>query len=202
MMGNQSQNALGKVGRALLGAAYQQAHMANKPVEPQLDNRTYRVLLGKARQTLAEADPTENRHMFLALKTALEELEASERGDSSLGGIPIFKSLVESILGGQREIDFGGRPRQGQKVSTNKAYLRTVAVALWECFPEKRDQLVSEARALIDIGTKKKLRKIVENFHQRHDVDIANSKSPLSIHMPVVKDLIENHGYLKLRDFV
>ena len=204
MMGNQSENALKYAGIVMLRAVHQQAQMATKQGKLQLDNGTYRELLGKVRQSLAEVRTTENenRHRFLAMKTALEELEANERGDPSLGGIPIFNSLVESILGGPRELDFGGRPRQGQKISVNQTYRRAAAVALWEHFPQNRDQLVGEARTLIGIGTKKKLRKIVENFHQRHDADIARSKSPLSIHMPVIKDLIEHHRHRKLKDFV
>jgi hypothetical protein len=51
------------------------------------------------------------------------------------------------------------------------------------------------------VGAKAKLESIVENFNARHDVDIARSKSPLSIHMPLISDLIEHHGYRKLRDF-
>jgi hypothetical protein len=60
---------------------------------------------------------------------------------------------------------------------------------------------VSHARTLIGVGTEAKLQKIVENFNQRHDVDTAHSGSPLSIHMPLVKELIDRHGYRALKDF-
>jgi len=82
-----------------------------------------------------------------------------------------------------------------------QAYLKMAAIELWDHFPKKRDQLVNEARTILKIGTKKKLQKLRENFVERHDVEISKSKSPLSVHKKLVKDLIENHGYRSLKDF-
>jgi len=98
-------------------------------------------------------------------------------------------------------LDYRFAGQQGPKVSVNKAFLRAAAVTLWEQFPEQRDQLVSQARTLIGAGTKVKVRKLVENHNNRHDVDIAKSGSALSIHMPLIRDLIEHHGYRTLKDF-
>jgi hypothetical protein len=200
-MSNQNKSALDCAGAALLKIVIRQAQIAQKSSKTELNCTDIKTLLEKARQSLSEADPTEHPHKFLATKTALEVIEAIERGEPTLGGIKIFKNLVESINGGPRDWDFGGRPRQGQKQSVDQAFLRAAAVALWEYYPTERDNLVSQARNLIGVMTKDKLRKMVENFHARHDVDLANSKSPLSIHMPLVKDLIENYGYRHLKNF-
>ena len=200
-MTNKSDNALYYAGAAILNAAKLQAQLAKRPDQPELNNAEYRALLAEARRSLAKADLGNDPHKFSAVKTALETLEAFERGDSTLGGIEIFKALVESLHGGEREIDFGGRRRQGLKVSVDQAFLRAAAVILWEQFPNQRDQLVSQARTLIGAGTKSKLRKLVENHNNRHDVDIAKSGSVLSIHMPLIRDLIERHGYRTLKDF-
>lgn len=204
MMTIKKQNALNRAGTALLCAARMQAEIALQPNYPKLGDAGYRALLAKARFCLSQADVKDEPHKFMATKTALEaqeRAEITERREDLNGGIEIFKSFVESVHGGQRDINFGGRQRQGLKPSANQAFLRAAAVALWEHFPKKRDQLVDQARALIDVGTKAKLESIVENFHQRHDVDIIKSRSPLSIHMSVVKDLIKHHGYKKLKDF-
>ena len=193
-----SEEALERAGKALLHAAILQAKLGPKN---KVNNERYLALLASARHNLGLTNPVSEHHKFSATKAALETLEATERGDSTLGGIEIFKALVESVHGGERDMDFGGRRRQGPKVSVNQAFLRAAAVALWEEFPEQRDQLASQARTAIGAGTKDKLRKLVENHINRHDVEIAKSGSPLSIHMPLVQDLIKNHGYRRLTDF-
>ena len=197
-MTEQYKNALDRSGTALLHAAKLQAQLGPKN---KLNNEGYCALLASARRNLELADPLSEPHKFLATKTALETLEAIERDGSTLGGIEMFKALAESIHGGDRKIDFGGRSRQGTKVSVNQAFLRAAAVSLWEQFPNQRDQLVSQARVLIGAGTKAKLRKLVENHHNRHDVDIAKSGSALSIHIALIRDLIAHHGYRTLKDF-
>ena len=197
-MSEESKNALDRAGTALLHAAKLQAQLAPQNT---LNNVGFRALLASARRNLAMADPVSEPHKFSATKTALETLEAIERSDGTLGGIEIFKALVESVHGGEREMNFGGRRRQGPKVSVNQAFLRAAAVALWEQFPNQRDQLASQARTLIGAGTKAKLRKLVENHNNRHDVNIAKSCSALSIHMPLIRDLIDHHGYRTLTNF-
>jgi hypothetical protein len=200
-MTGRDDSALDRAGTALLHAAKLQAQIANKPNKPKLKDAGYTALLVEARRSLLTASPAEDPHKFFAVKTALETLEAAERGESDLRGVTLFDCLVEGVHGGEREIDLGGRPRTGQKPSADKAFLRAAMVALWERFPENRAQLVSQARTLIGVDTKSQLRKIVENFHARHDVNIASSGSPLSIHMGLVNDLIEHHGYRALKDF-
>ena len=197
-----TETPLNRAGTALLHAARLQAEIASDPNTPGLNNAGYTALLAEARRQLAQADPAADSHKFLATKTALEALEAVERGDDTLGGTQIFKSLVESVHGGKRELDFGGRRMQGPKPSADQAYLRAAAVGLWIAFPNSRTQLVSDARTLIGVGTEKALQKLVENFHERHDVDLSKSKTPLSVHMPLIKQLIEDHGYRSLNHFV
>jgi hypothetical protein len=200
-MSNAVANALDRAGTALLHAARLQAQIANKPGMPLLNCAGYKALLAQARHLLSAVSPAVDPYKFLAAKTALEVLEAIERGDATLNGVALFKNFAEGVHGGEREINLGGRPRTGQKPSTNQAFLRAAAVALWKRFPKKRDQLVSQARSIIGVGTKAKLRKIVENFDQRHYSDIAKSGSPLSIHMGLVSDLIKHHEYRTLKDF-
>ena len=200
-MTNQSENALKFAGQALLHAAMLQARIANRTGQPQLNDAGYRERLAETRQSLAQANPSEDHHVFLATKMALEILETTERGEDTLGGLEIFKALVESIHGGERKIDFGGRRRQGKKFPVDKQYLRAAAVTLWQKFPEKRDQLALQSRTLIGVGSKAKLEKIVDKFHELHDFDTAKSGSPLSVHMPLVEDLIEHYGYRELKDF-
>lgn len=199
--GNEADNALDQAGKALLNATILQAKIAKGPGQPQLNDTVYRTLLAEARQSLAKTDLVKDPHMFTAVKNALEALEAAERGEPVLGGIEIFKSLVESIHGGERDIDFGGRRRQGRKFSVHKQYLRAAAVVLWEDFPQRRGLLVSQSRSLIGVESKAKLEKIVENHNNQHDAEITKSGSALSIHMPLIRDLIKNYGYRTLKDF-
>lgn len=198
---SQSKNALDRAGTALLHAAKLQAQIANKSNDTGLEHAGYKALLVEARHCLLTASAAEDPYKLFATQTALKILEAAERGESDLGGVKLFKCFVEGVHGGEREIDLGGRPRKGPKPSADQAFLRAAMVALWERFPNERAQLVSQARTLIGVGTKAKLQKMVENFNQRHDVDIASSGSPLSIHMGLVNDLIEHHGYRALNDF-
>jgi hypothetical protein len=200
-MNGESDNPLDRAGTAILHAAKLQAQLAKRPEQPELNDAGYKALLAEARRSLEKADLGNDPHKFISVKTALEALEATERGESPLGGIELFKSLVESTHGGERDLDFGGRRRQGRKFSTKKQYLRAAAVALWEHLPETRDQLVIESRSLIGVESKAKLEKIVENYNNQHDVDIAKSGSALSIHMPLIRDLIKNYGYRTLKDF-
>jgi len=200
-MGNEIADALNRAGTALLHAARLQAQIAHKPGTPLLNDTSYRALLAQARHLLSTVIPAADPHKFFATKTALEVLEGAERGDADLGGLQQFKSFAEGVHGGEREIDLGGRPRRGLKPSVDQAFLRAAVVVLWERLPQKRDQLVSQARTMIGVGTKAKLQKIVENFNQRHDVDTARSGSPLSLHVPLVRELVDRHGYRALKDF-
>jgi hypothetical protein len=200
-MNRTEQVPLQHAGWCLLEAVRLEAKVACSPESNGLDTVKYHALLASARRYLAKAAPEENHLLFTATKTALETAEARERGDDLLGGVVLFKNLVENLHGGARDLYFGGIPRQGPKPTADQAYYRAAAVALWVRLPESRNQLVAEARIIVGIGSLSKLRKLVENFHQRHDVDLERSRSPLSVHMPLVTELITHHGYRTLRDF-
>ncbi len=174
---------------------------ARLEVQDSLDSSKYHSLLKSARRWLSMATSTDNQHLFIATKTALEAAEAQDRGDDPLNGEFLFKNLVESIHGGAREVEFGGRPRQGPKPSADQAFYRAAAVALWKQFPKNREKLVKEAQSIIEIDSLSKLRKLVDNFDQCHDADLSMSRSPLSVHMPLVNELITNHNFTRLRDF-
>jgi hypothetical protein len=170
-------------------------------IQGSLDSSKYHSLLRSARRHLSMATSTDNPHLFIATKTALEAAEAQDRGDDLLNGVFLFKNLVESINGGAREVEFGGRPRQGPKPSADQAFYRAAAVALWKQFPKNREKLVKEAQSIIEIDSLSKLRKLVDNFDQCHDADLSMSRSPLSVHMPLVNKLIANHNFTRLHDF-
>jgi hypothetical protein len=145
-------------------------------------------------------DPSVAPHRFMATKTALEALETSERGDPVVGGSQVFSAFVEGELGGPRSMPLGGKT-VGRKPPVEQSYLRAAAIALWEKSPAKRTELVKEARVLLNIRSEQALRKLVENHDQRHDPDPTKSRSPMSVHMPLVKSLIEKNGYKSLMDF-
>ena len=79
-MSNQNKSALDCAGAALLKIVIRQAQIAQKSSKTELNCTDIKTLLEKARQSLSEADPTEHPHKFLATKTALEVIEAIERG--------------------------------------------------------------------------------------------------------------------------
>lgn len=167
---------------------------------PVLTTEDFLEGLKRARMYLEKVDPKTDRHRFGAAKNALEALEANQRGEKSLGALDYFKGHTEAIHGGPRDLDFGGK-RITNKPPVEVAYLRAVAIILWEKFPEKRDELATEVRKALNIKGKKALGKMVENFHQLHDADIEKSRSPLSIHLKGIRDLVKNYGYKKFTDF-
>jgi hypothetical protein len=186
-------DALTRAGTALLRAARVQ------PDQP-FNFEGYHRLLKVARTNLSEADPSIDLYKFMAAKTALEMLEAIERGEKPIGPTTIFRSFVEAVNGGNRELDFGGK-HIANKPSADKAYLRAAAVALYKKFPADRALLANEAKKYIGIEDLAALRKLADNFDQRHDVEIEKSRSPLSVHMMLVDDLIDTCGYKKLSNF-
>jgi len=42
---------------------------------------------------------------------------------------------------------------------------------------------------------------LVDNHDQNHDFDLTKTKSPLSVHIPGIEDLVKHHGYRRLKDF-
>lgn len=159
-----------------------------------------RKLLAKVRADLELADPKDDPYRYAAAKEALELFEACERVETSHYNLGLFDAYVEAIHGGARTIDFGGL-HIANKPSAREAYLRAAAVALWLKFPQNRDQLAADAKKILGIKDRNALRKLVENFHERHEHDLKKARSPLSIHYDRVCELIDNKGLHRLTDF-
>jgi len=171
------------------------------------DANVWGIYLSDARTLLERVKISDdNRHKYLALKTAIEFGERVNNGDelgpeATNSALDIFRTSVETLLTGPRKLDFGGRKPTPNRLAVEIHALRAALVCLWEEFPEKREQLAKDAKKLLGIKGKDQIRKIVENHHQRHDHDLYKSRSPLSIHLGFAKELIKNHDYNKLTDF-
>ena len=166
------------------------------------------LYLRNARSHLeATAISEENRHAYLALKTSLDLCERVRNG-ASIGPealkseLALFHSSVETVLGGPRALDIGGRRATRHRLTTKSYHQRAALVCLWESFPEDRPQLLEEARKILGVNSKQQVTKIVENHHQRHDFDLSKSRSPLSIHMKFIKELIKECNFRRLSDFI
>jgi hypothetical protein len=188
----------------LLKAAIAQRKTAT-PLTPKksLDDGKYHSLLDQARSHLVRVDPSHDSHQFGAVKTALEACEAIERGEDPVGSTLFFNGFVEGVLGGERQINLGGKQRVSRKPSVNESFLRAALCQLWEVDkdPHRRDKLIKDARSLINIRSKRAVMKLIDNFNQRHDSNVVNSRSPQSAHIPLIKELIASHDYKKLTDF-
>lgn len=196
-----SRDALNYAGTALLYLTQMQMQLGGPASEQVLDDARYATILRSARKHLEMADPQVDPHRYSAVKNALEALEAAVKGRCDLGAVTFFHAHVEAIHGGPNSIDFGGK-KVANKPTTKEAFLRAAAIALWLEFPERRDALTREAKKLLGTRNKKALAKLVDNFDQRHNVEIEQSRSPISIHMVFVTDLVKKHGYHNLSDFV
>ena len=178
------------------------------------DNTTFRIL-GHVRQILREVDidTTQNFGLehgeilqkYAAIQVALKSFEETHYDHSVKAHLRIFQNHVEAIHGGPTASEFGGK-RIGNKLSPKDYYLRAATVVLWKHHRKHKDedaltQLVSDARTLIRVGTREKIAKMVDNHDQAHNIDISESKSPLSVHIRGIQDLVDNHGWQRLKDF-
>jgi hypothetical protein len=178
------------------------------------DNTTFRIL-GHVRQILREVDidTTQNSGLehaemlqkYAAIQAALKSFEETHYDHSVKAHLRIFQNHVEAIHGGPTASEFGGK-RIGNKLSPKDYYLRAATVVLWKHHRKHKDedaltQLVSDARTLIRVGTREKIAKMVDNHDQAHNIDISESKSPLSVHIRGIQDLVDNHGWQRLKDF-
>jgi hypothetical protein len=178
------------------------------------DNTTSRIL-GRVRQILREVDidTTQNCDLvhseilqkYAAIQAALASFEETQYDQSVKAHLKIFHNHVEAIHGGPTASEFGGK-RIGNKLSPEDYYLRAATVVLWKHHLKHNDkaaltQLISDARTIIGLGTRQKIAKMVDNHDQGHDIDISESKSPLSVHIEGIQDLVENHGWQRLNNF-
>ncbi|BDW86636.1 hypothetical protein [Roseicyclus marinus] len=169
-------------------------------------------LLQQARSLLATASPVtlEERHRFLAVKAALEALEATERGDELLPFRDQFRGHVEAVRGGEGAEIFGGR-RITNKPNVETAFLRAAMYVLWERAEGDdvaRAQIVRDAVSLEIIGRKtdsdKKntnaVKKRVANIKNRARDGAGNVAAEWE-HIDIVTRLVDAAGYRRLHDF-
>lgn len=193
-------DALTQAGTGLLFLVRKLGHGDGSDVTD-IDEDGCKRLLAEVRLQLGRATPKQDPHRYAATKEALEALEAKMRGETPLGQNALFRAHVEAIHGGAREINFAGVTIKN-KPSAEQAFLRAATVALWEAFPADRDTLVKEAKKHLGINGEQRVRKLVENFYARHDVEVHKSRSPLSVHIARVRELIKGKGYRSLSDFL
>ena len=144
-------------------------------------------------------------HKYAAIQAALASFEEMQYAQSVETNLKIFRNHVEAVHGGPTAPEFGGK-RIGNKLSPEDYYLRAATVVLWKHHRKHKDedalnQLASDARTIIRVGTKEKIAKMVDNHDQAHNIDISESKSPLSVHIRGIQDLVDNHGWQRLKDF-
>lgn len=185
------------------------------PIKIDINDSTTSRILGHVRQLLREVDmdTTQNYGLehgeilqkYAAIRAALTSFEETQYDQSAKAHLRIFQNHVEAIHGGPTASEFGGK-RIGNKLSPEDYYLRAATVVLWKHHRKHKDedalkQLVSDARTIIGVGTRERIAKMVDNHDQAHDIDISKSKSPLSVHIVGIIDLVDNHGWRRLKDF-
>ncbi len=199
-MTDNKSNPLDRAGSALLLAAKHQARASGPGKTNQINVADYQALLAKVRHHLKQADQKVEPHKFAAVRTALEALEATERGDDTFNAVEMFKGHVEAICGGERTFDLGGK-RIKNRPSSDVSYLKAAIYVLWNLGCD-RDQLVLDAQSLLDFTSRRQLRMFVNNStHQKPDGS-GMPQSTIWAHVPLIEELVKRHGYRALTDFV
>ena len=154
---------------------------------------------------LSEGEHREELMKYSAIQSFIAAFEGNESEASARANLELFGLHVDALHGGPTAKTLGGR-KIGKKLSVQQHYLRAAALVLWTYYGKNNDedrlnQLITDARTIIGVGTKEKLAKMVDNHDQDHDFDLTKSKSPLSVHIPGIEDLVKHHGYRRLKDF-
>ena len=154
---------------------------------------------------LSEGEHREELMKYTAIQSFIAAIEGREVKAYSEANLKLFALQVDALHGGPAAKTLGGRII-GKKLSVQQHYLRAAALVLWAYYRKNNDedrlnQLITDARTIIGVGTKEKLAKMVDNHDQDHDFDLTKSKSPLSVHIPGIEDLVKHHGYRRLKDF-
>ena len=154
---------------------------------------------------LSEGEHREELMKYTAIQSFIAAIEGREVKAYSEANLKLFALEVDALHGGPAAKTLGGRII-GKKLSVQQHYLRAAALVLWAYYRKNNDedrlnQLITDARTIIGVGTKEKLAKMVDNHDQDHDFDLTKSKSPLSVHIPGIEDLVKHHGYRRLKDF-
>ena len=154
---------------------------------------------------LSEGEHREELMKYSAIHSFIAAFEGNESEAYARANLDIFGLQVDALHGGPTAKTLGGR-KIGKKLSVQQHYLRAAALVLWRYYGKNHDedrlhQLITDARTIMGVGTKEKLAKMVDNHDQDHDFDLTKSKSPLSVHIPGIEDLVKHHGYRRLKDF-
>ena len=164
------------------------------------------------RHLLSQAKPNSDadRHRYFAAKTALETLEANERGEVLIPYLDQFYGHVEAVRGGEGAKVFGG-VRISNKPNATTAFLRAALFVLWGHYQgddTARSTLVREAVSLGIIGNRTDsqakneaaVKSRIDNVHKRpHDGQRA--VAPEWEHIDLVRRLVHEAGFQKLADF-
>lgn len=199
-MTDNKSNPLDRAGTALLLAAKLQAQASAPGKTHQIDAEGYRTLLAKVRHHLDQADSSIEPHKFAAVRTALEALEATERGDNTFNAVEMFQGHVEAICGGERTFDLGGK-RITNRPPSDVSYLKAAAYVLWKRKFD-RDQLVLDAQSLLGFTNRTQLRAFVNNSTHQNPDGSDMPQSTIWAHVPLIEELVDRHGYRALTDFV
>lgn len=194
--------ALYSAGRKLLELCREEIpRSAGTPEEEALRNARRTAILSECADLLNTADARLAPLEWVAVKQAITALRDHDEQRPVINDILIFHGAVESVHGGPREINLGGRQIHN-KPSVKTAALRAAAIVLWKEFPDDRDKLAADAKRILKIRTRKALAKLVDNFTQRHNTDLKQLISPISIHIEFATQLVKEHGFRRLEQFV
>jgi hypothetical protein len=154
---------------------------------------------------LSEGEHREELMKYTAIQSCIAAIEGREVKAYSEANLKLFALQVDALHGGPTAKKLGGR-KIANKLSVQEYYLRAAALVLWKDCRKNNDEdrlsrLIADARTIIGVGTKEKLAKLVDNHDQNHDSDLTKTKSPLSVHIPGIEDLVKHHGYRRLKDF-
>ena len=186
-----------------------------KPAQSPITEQIISSQLGQIRDLFKEIDiaslhVSEGEHReelmkYSAIQSFIAAFEGNESEAYARANLDLFGLQVDALHGGPTAKILGGR-KIGKKLSVQQHSLRAAALVLWTYYGKNNDedrlnQLITDARTIIGVGTKAKLAKMVDNHDQDHDFDLTKSKSPLSVHIPGIEDLVKHHGYRRLKDF-
>jgi len=154
---------------------------------------------------LPEGEHREELMKYSAIQSFIAAFEGNESEAYARANLELFALQVDAQLGGPTAKTLGGR-KIANKLNVQEYYLRAAALVLWKDCRTKNEEdrlnrLIADARTIIGVGTKEKLAKMVDNHDQDHDFDLTKSKSPLSVHIPGIEDLVKHHRYRRLKDF-
>ena len=154
---------------------------------------------------LSEGEHREELMKYSAIQSFIAAFEGRESEAYARANLELFGLQVDALQGGPTAKTLGGR-KIGKKLSVQQHYLRAAALVLWKYYRKNNDEdrlnrLIADARTIIGVGTKEKLAKLVDNHDQNHDFDLTKTKSPLSVHIPGIEDLVKHHGYRRLKNF-